>query len=56
MADHKKPLSEQVKEATMQKLWLTYYNETLYAKGIISEAERNRMKLKINLRTASAAR
>lgn len=30
------------------RLWLDYYNRTLYEKGIITEQERNRMSLKIS--------
>ena len=26
-----------------EKLWLHYYNRTLFEKGLISESERNRM-------------
>ena len=30
------------------RLWLSYFNETLYEKGMITERERNKMALKIN--------
>ncbi len=30
------------------RLWLSYYNQTLYEKGMITERERNKMALKIN--------
>ena len=30
------------------RLWLDYYNRTLYEKGLITEQERNRMSLKIS--------
>ena len=30
------------------RLWLEYYNRTLYEKGLITEQERNRMSLKIS--------
>lgn len=36
--------------STMEQLWLTYYNDTLYEKGVITEDERNRMRIKINSR------
>lgn len=52
----KKPCSEQKKEATMEQLWLTYFNDTLYEKGIISETARNKMRIKIKNRTASMER
>ncbi|MCI9156565.1 MAG: hypothetical protein HFF44_06450 [Lawsonibacter sp.] len=29
------------------RLWLSYYNQILYKKGIITEQERNKMALKI---------
>ena len=31
----------------MEQLWLTYYNDTLYEKGVITEDERNKMRIKI---------
>lgn len=31
------------KRTAAEKLWLHYYNETLFIRGIISEEERNRM-------------
>lgn len=34
--NHPKP-NEQTIQATIQQLWLTYYNDTLYAKGLITE-------------------
>jgi len=34
----------------MEKLWLTYYNDTLFEKGIIAEEDYHKMKLKINTR------
>ena len=30
------------------RLWLEYYNRTLYEKGLITERERDRMSLKIS--------
>lgn len=43
-------MTEQQKESVMEKLWLTYYNDTLYAKGIITEDERNKMRIRIQNR------
>ena len=40
-------------QSVYESLWLTYYNDTLYAKGIITEEERNKMRAKINARAAS---
>lgn len=31
-----------------KEIWLTYFNNTLYKKGIINEKERNRMKYLIS--------
>ena len=38
--NHPKP-NEQTIQATIQQLWLTYYNDTLYAKGLITEPYAN---------------
>ena len=54
--NQKKTCSEQKKEATMEQLWLTYFNDTLYEKGIIRETARNKMRIKIKNRTASMER
>ena len=50
------PMTEQKKESVLEKLWLSYYNDTLYAKGVITEAERNKMRVKIKNRSASMER
>lgn len=50
----RKPLNEQEIQAVIQQLWLTYYNDTLFAKGLITEEQRNRMRLRIKNRTATA--
>lgn len=52
----KKGMTEQKKQAVIEELWLTYYNDTLFAKGLITEQERNKMRLKIKSRTASRQR
>ena len=44
-------LSQQRQRSMMEQLWLTYYNDTLYEKGIITEDERNKMRIKIKSRT-----
>lgn len=31
----------------LEWLWLTYYNELLFAKGAITEEQRNKMKIRI---------
>ena len=52
----KPPMSEQKKQSIMERLWLTYYNDTLYAQGVITEEERNKMRVKIKTRSASMER
>ena len=44
-------ISQQRQRSIMEQLWLTYYNDTLYEKGIITEDERNKMRIKIKSRT-----
>ena len=43
MKEQRKSTRQQV----IERLWLLYFNDTLFAKGLISEHERNRMKLRI---------
>lgn len=56
--NHPKPNEQTIQaiQATIQQLWLTYYNDTLYAKGLITEDQRNRMRIKIKNRAASMER
>lgn len=49
-------MTEQEKQAVIEQLWLTYYNDTLFAKGLITEEQRNKMRIKIRNRTASRQR
>jgi hypothetical protein len=57
MSENKKSdLSEQRKQRVIEGLWLTYYNDTLYARGVITEGERNKMRLRIKSRTAERER
>ena len=49
-----KPLTELEIQAVIRQLWLTYYNDTLFAQGLITEDQRNRMRLRIKNRTAAA--
>lgn len=51
-----KNMSEQQKNAVLEELWLTYYNDTLYAKKLITEAERNQMRIKIKKRSRDRER
>ncbi len=48
----KKITTEQRTQTTLERLWLNYYNDTLYAKGLITEADRNKMRLLIKQRPA----
>ena len=47
MAKQKTTPEAQKKRELGCRLWLDYYNWTLYEKGLITEQERNRMSLKI---------
>lgn len=49
-------MTEQKKQAVMEQLWLTYFNDTLYTKGVITEEQRNKMRLMIKSRTAAKMR
>ena len=44
------PMSEKKKQSILEKLWLTHYNDTLLAKGVITEEEHNKMRVKIKTR------
>lgn len=52
----KTDMTAQKKQAVIEQLWLTYFNDTLYAKGLITEEQRNAMRLTIRSRTAAKAR
>jgi hypothetical protein len=59
MIENKKPnstMTEQQKQRIIEGLWLTYYNDTLYAKGVITEEARNKMRLRIKARTSALER
>ena len=49
-------MTEQKKQAVIEQLWLTYYNDTLFAKGLITEEQSNKMRLMIKSRTAAKTR
>lgn len=38
------------KTDVIEFLWLTYFNDTLFARGLISEEERNSMRVRIKER------
>ena len=44
---------EQQKKELAELMWLNYFNQTLYEKGLISENERNKMKNHISRRKPS---
>ncbi len=46
-------MTEQKKQVIMEQLWLTYFNDTLFAKGLITEEQRNKLRVKIKNRTTS---
>ena len=48
-------MSEGKRRAVIEQLWLTYYNDTLLAKGMITETQHSRLRLMIRRRTASVA-
>ena len=48
MTVHQTKSLEQTKKSMAEQLWLNYYNQTLFENGLITEAERNRMKNMIN--------
>lgn len=55
-AKMKPGMTEQKKQLVIEQLWLTYYNDTLFKKGMITEEQRNKMRIKIKNRTASLQR
>ena len=52
----KPPMSEKKKQSILEKLWLTYYNDTLLEKGVISQEEHDKMRVKIKTRDGSMER
>ena len=44
------------KQAVIEQLWLTYYNDTLFAKGLITEEQRNKRRVMIKSGTAAKMR
>ena len=49
MAGEKELTAEQKKKKDLAELmWLNYFNQTLYEKGLISETDRNRIKNNIS--------
>ena len=56
MPENKKNWTEGEKQNVIDKLWLNYFNDTLYDKGLISEDDRNRMRNRINRRKPQTKR
>lgn len=53
---HRGEMSEQHRRSVLEQLWLTYYNDTLYEQGVITEDERNKMRIKIKSRARQMER
>ena len=53
MAEKKEKSEAQLKREVAEKLWLNYFNHALYAQGVITETERNRMQNLISSRNPS---
>ena len=49
-------MTEQKKQSVIEQLWLNYYNDSLYANGLITEEQRNKMRLRIKNRNSSLTR
>jgi len=45
---------QEQKKLVAEKLWLNYFNQTLYEKGFLTGGQRNRLKLIIDSRKPSA--
>ena len=56
MPETKKNWTASEKQNVIDKLWLNYFNDTLFDKGLISEDDRNRMRNRINQRKPHAKR
>ena len=56
MPANKKNWTEGEKQNVIDKLWLNYFNDTLYDRGLISEDDRNRMRNRINHRKPQTKR
>ena len=48
-------MNEQKKKAIMEQLWLTYFNDTLLEKGVITEEQHNKMRVMVQNRTMARA-
>lgn len=50
MAIQKNLSKEQQRQVVVERMWLHYYNNTLLAKGVITEAQHRKMQAMINCR------
>jgi hypothetical protein len=55
VAERREVTNAQRKKDFAEQIWLNYFNESLYRQGMITEAERNRMKNMISCRRPSSA-
>lgn len=53
MAGEKNHQQEQKKKDMAELMWLNYFNQTLFERGLITENERNRIKNTISRRRPS---
>ena len=53
MADRNRMSMAQQKIYIAEQIWLHYYNDYLFGKGIITEQERNKLGFKIDSRKSS---
>ena len=49
-------MTEQKKQDVIEQLWWTYFNDTLFVRGLITEDQRNKMRLMIKSRSSAKAR
>lgn len=54
MAETDRMSMAQRKTYLAEQIWLHYYNDYLFGKGMITEQERNKLKFKIDSRKPSA--
>ena len=54
MADKTPESLREQKIGMAEKLWLLYFNNTLFSRGLITEQERNQMAHRISRRKSSA--
>lgn len=54
MAGSNELTNRQQKTEMAELMWLNYFNQTLYEKGLITESERNKIKNNISRRRPSA--